>query len=110
MADFQINRGIGRSVEFQGLKAHYLFIFVGGLVGAFFLSVALHLMGFSQLLSIGVGVAAALLLVWQTFSLNAKYGEHGMMKRQAKAYHPRYIISRRKIPRLFNQKDRRDEK
>ncbi|MBS9767101.1 MAG: DUF4133 domain-containing protein, partial [Flavobacteriaceae bacterium] len=35
MAEFQINKGIGRSVEFKGLKAQYLFIFAGGLLGIF---------------------------------------------------------------------------
>ncbi len=30
---FAINKGIGRTVEFKGLKAQYLFIFAGGLLG-----------------------------------------------------------------------------
>ncbi len=101
MAEFQINRGVGRSVEFQGLRAQYLFIFAGGLVAVFIASVVLHLVGCSQVVSIAVGVALAVVLVWQTFSLNAKYGEHGLMKRQARSYHPRYIINRRKIQRLI---------
>ena len=29
MADYPINKGIGHSVEFKGLKAQYLFIFAG---------------------------------------------------------------------------------
>ena len=32
MADYPINKGIGHSVEFKGLKAQYLFIFAGGLM------------------------------------------------------------------------------
>ena len=32
MADYPINKGIGHSVEFKGLKAQYLFIFAGGLL------------------------------------------------------------------------------
>ena len=31
MAEYNINKGIGQSVEFKGLKAQYLFIFAGGL-------------------------------------------------------------------------------
>ena len=37
MADYPINKGIGHSVEFKGLKAQYLFIFAGGLLAVFFL-------------------------------------------------------------------------
>ena len=36
MADYPINKGIGHSVEFKGLKAQYLFIFAGGLLAVFF--------------------------------------------------------------------------
>ena len=32
MADYPINRGIGKPVEFKGLKSQYLFIFAGGLL------------------------------------------------------------------------------
>ena len=36
MAEYNINKGIGQSVEFKGLKAQYLFIFAGGLLAVFF--------------------------------------------------------------------------
>ncbi len=32
MAEYPVNKGIGRPVEFKGLKAQYLFIFCGGLL------------------------------------------------------------------------------
>ncbi len=32
MSEYQINKGVGRSVEYKGLKAQYLFIFAGGLL------------------------------------------------------------------------------
>ncbi len=32
MNSYNINKGIGRTVEFRGLKAQYLFIFAGGLL------------------------------------------------------------------------------
>ena len=43
MADYPINKGIGHSVEFKGLKAKYLFIFAGGLLAVFFLVVVLYM-------------------------------------------------------------------
>ncbi len=30
--EYSINKGIGRTVEYKGLKAQYLFIFAGGLI------------------------------------------------------------------------------
>ena len=39
MAEYPINKGIGRPVEFKGLKAQYLFIFCGGLLALFVLFV-----------------------------------------------------------------------
>lgn len=104
MAEFLINRGIGKSVEFKGLKSQYLFIFVGGLLAVFVLFVIMYMIGIDQWICIGFGVIAASVLVWQTFALNAKYGEHGLMKLQARSSHPKYIINRRKVPQLFKRK------
>ena len=107
MEPYPINKGIGRSVEFQGLKSQYLFIFAGGLLALFVLFVILYMVGVNQWICIGFGGTAASVLVWQTFSLNRKYGEHGLMKRSALHSHPRYLINRRRIPRLFRHKEQR---
>lgn len=102
--EYNINKGIGKSVEFKGLKAQYLFIFAGGLLSVFVLFVILYMIGIDQWICIGFGVIAASALVWLTFNLNAKYGENGLMKLMAKRQHPRYLINR-KIPyRLFRKK------
>lgn len=107
METYPINRGIGRSVEFQGLKSQYLFIFAGGLLALFVLFVILYMAGVNQWICIGFGGTSASILVWQTFSLNRKYGEHGLMKRSALHSHPRYLINRRRIPRLFRHRERK---
>jgi len=107
METYPINKGIGRSVEFQGLKSQYLFIFAGGLLALFVLFVILYMAGVNQWICIGFGGTSASILVWQTFSLNRKYGEHGLMKRSALHSHPRYLINRRRIPRLFRHRERK---
>lgn len=107
METYPINKGIGRSVEFQGLKSQYLFIFAGGLLALFVLFVILYMAGVNQWICIGFGGTSASILVWQTFSLNKKYGEHGLMKRSALHSHPRYLINRRRIPRLFRHRERK---
>ena len=107
METYPINKGIGRSVEFQGLKSQYLFIFAGGLLALFVLFVILYMASVNQWICIGFGGTSTSILVWQTFSLNRKYGEHGLMKRSALHSHPRYLINRRRIPRLFRHRERK---
>lgn len=77
--EYGINKGIGKSVEFRGLKAQYLFIFAGGLLAVFVVFVILYMAGVDQWVCIAFGVAAASVLVWLTFRLNTRYGEHGLM-------------------------------
>ena len=104
MAEYNVNRGIGKPAEFKGLKSQYLFIFAGGLLSLFVVFVVMYMAGIGQWSCIAFGVASALVLVYGTFYLNGKYGEHGLMKAQARRNHPRYIINRRTVPRLFKLK------
>ena len=97
MTTYSINKGIGRTVEFRGLKAQYLFIFAGGLLGTLILVMILYMAGTSSYICLFLGLGGASLIVWQTFSLNRKYGEHGLMKIAAKKKHPRYIICRKPV-------------
>lgn len=101
MASWEINKGIGRTVEFKGLKAQYLFIFAGGLLAVFLFVVVLYLCGINQLLCLGIGVVGATLIVWQTYRLNNQYGQYGLMKRGAIRMHPRYLLNRRTVYHLI---------
>lgn len=105
--EYNINKGIGKSVEFKGLKSQYLFIFAGGLLAVFVVFVILYMAGVSQWVCIAFGVIAASVLVWLTFKLNTRYGESGLMKLMAKKQHPRYLINR-KVPRSHFQKLRKE--
>lgn len=101
MAEYGINKGIGRPPEFKGLKSQYLFIFAGGLLADFVLFVIMYLAGISQWACIAVGVIIALAVVVLTFQLNARYGSHGLMKMGARAKHPRRIRSNKAIIRIM---------
>lgn len=101
MAGYSINRGIGRPVEFKGLRSQYLFIFAGGLLAVFVAFVVMYMVGINQWICIGFGCISALVLVYLTFTLNDKYGTYGLMKLFARRNHPRYIINRKAISRLF---------
>lgn len=98
---FEINKGVGRTVEFKGLKAQYLFIFAGGLLGMFVLVAVLYMIGLNQLVCLMLGVLGAMLIVWQTFSMNKKYGEHGLMKISARKNHPRFLRNRTPIRKVI---------
>jgi len=92
MAAFEINKGVGRTVEFKGLKAQYLFLFAGGLLAVFILVVILYLCGVSQITCLVIGVVGASLVVWQTFTMN------------------RTAVRSATLSVTFNQKKRRNEK
>lgn len=102
--EFEVNKGIGRTVEFKGLKAQYLFIFAGGLLGIFLLIIVLYMVGISAYFCIGLGILGATLLVWQTFSLNRKYGRYGLMKLSAQKRQPHYLANRKSVRLLFPRK------
>ena len=101
MASWDINKGIGRTVEFKGLKAQYLFLFAGGLLAVFVLVVVCYLCGMSQWLCLGIGLVGATLVVWQTVAMNRTYGQDGLMKHGALRIHPRYLINRRTVYHLL---------
>ncbi|MCU6770048.1 DUF4133 domain-containing protein [Barnesiella propionica] len=105
--EYNVNKGIGKSVEFKGLKSQYLFIFAGGLLSVFVVFVIIYMIGIDQWICIGFGVIAASVLVWFTFRLNAQYGEHGLMKLMSKRQHPRYLINRRNSRRFFRVPNRK---
>ncbi|WP_026713751.1 DUF4133 domain-containing protein [Flavobacterium daejeonense] len=106
MNTYHINKGIGRTVEFKGLKAQYLFFFAGGLLGILILVMVLYMTGVNSYVCLFIGIGGGSLIVWQTFSLNQKYGEYGMMKIGARKRHPRYIICRKPVYRYFKLKSK----
>ena len=101
MAEFTVNKGVGKPAEFKGLQSQYLFIFAGGLLAVFVLFVIMYMAGVNQWICILFGAGEATTLVRLTFTLNRKYGAHGLMKVQARMSHPYYLINRRRISRLF---------
>ena len=99
--EYEINRGIGREVEFRGLTSLYLFLFAGGLLAAFLLVVVLHLCGVPQSVYIVSGIVTATFVVFGTFYLNRKYGRWGLMKSSASRRRPRRILRRQRVSRIF---------
>lgn len=104
MAEYSINKGIGQPAEFKGLKSQYLFVFAGGLLAVFIVFAIMYIMGINQWICIGFALISSFLLVYITFWMNKKYGTHGLIKLSARLNRPRYIINRKSIFRLFDNK------
>lgn len=49
-------------------------------MSVFLVVVVLYMAGVSQLVCLSFGAVSGTLAVWLTFRMNARYGEHGLMK------------------------------
>ena len=68
------------------------------------LLVIFYTAGVDQWACIGFGAGAASMLVFYTFRMNARYGEHGLMKLAAARRRPRYLINRKGACRFLNRR------
>ena len=99
---YQINKGINKPVEFKGLKAQYIWYLGGGLVALLVLFAVLYLIGMAVYLCLLIIAGLGSALFQQVFGLSHKYGEHGLMKRNARKYLPDYLKFKNR--RLFYEK------
>ena len=99
---YTINKGINRPIEFKGLKAQYIGYLGGGLVILLVLFAIFYLIGMAVYLCILIIAALGSLLFYKVFGLSHKYGEHGLMKRNAKKHLPNYL--KFKTRKLFYEK------
>ena len=101
MAEYQVNKGVGRQVEFQGLTAQYLVLFVAGLLGVFVCFAGMYMSGVPQGLCILFALTAGLAVTGGTFYLSRRFGPYGLQKLMASRRHPRRIVHRRAVGRLL---------
>jgi hypothetical protein len=90
---YTINKGINQPVQFKGLKAQYIGYLGGGLLILLVLFAILYIIGINTLICLGIiGLAGTGLFVY-VFRLSRVYGEHGLMKQQAKRHLPKVVKS-----------------
>ena len=99
---YEINKGINKPIEFKGLKAQYIGYLGGGLVALLLLFAILYLLGTPVLLCVLFVAAGGSALFYKVFEMSRKYGEHGLMKRNARKSLPDYL--RFKSRRMFYEK------
>lgn len=104
MATYQVNRGVGKPVEFFGLRAQYVIYFVFlvllVLIFSFILSILLNAIG-----ALLAGIISFLLAVCSCFKLNNKYGEHGLMQLMASRNVVRHISVTKRIYQIVEDRD-----
>jgi membrane-bound ClpP family serine protease len=93
--EYTVFKGINKTVEFKGLRAQYLVYFVVGVIILFMLFVILRIFNVHIAGSIITVVGLALILIVTVFRMNAKYGQYGLMKKQAQRRCPHFLISRK---------------
>jgi hypothetical protein len=99
---YQINKGINRPIEFKGLKAQYIGYLGGGLVALLVFFAIFYLIGMAVYLCFLVIGGLGSLLFYKVFGLSHQYGEHGLMKRNARQHVPHYL--KFKSRKLFYEK------
>jgi hypothetical protein len=99
MTQFDVNKGVGKPVEFQGLQAQYIWYLFGGMVANFIIFAIIYLIGIPPVLTVIYLLTSSGLLAFYIFKSGKKYGEHGLMMLRAKNAQPRYMVVRN--PNLF---------
>jgi hypothetical protein len=89
----EINKGIGRPVEFRGLKGTYLYLSIGIVVSSLILALILYgLFGLNTYLATLIVVSSAVGGIWYCMRLSAKYGVSGLLKLEATRNQPKAIL------------------
>ena len=104
MATYQVNRGVGKPVEFFGLISQYVIYFVFlvllVLLFSFILTILLNVMG-----ALLIGIIAFLLAICSCYKLNNTYGEHGLMQLMASKKVVKHISVTRRIYQIVEVRD-----
>lgn len=88
---YQVNKGINKAIEFKGVKAQYIGYLAGGLVALLLLFAILYICGVNTWVCLILIGGAGTGLITTVFRLSHKYGQHGLLKRNARRSLPDYL-------------------
>jgi Flp pilus assembly protein TadB len=88
---YQINKGINKAIQFKGLKAQYITYLAVGLVALLLAFAILYICGVNTWLCLILVGGSGTALVTGVFRLSHKYGQYGLLKRNAKQQLPDYL-------------------
>jgi hypothetical protein len=95
---YQVNKGINKAIEFRGLKAQYIGYLAGGLVALLLMFAILYICGVNTWVCLILVGGAGTGLITTVFRFSHKYGQHGLLKRNAKRSLPDYLKFRSRKP------------
>ena len=102
--EYTVNKGAGKGVEFKGLTTMYLFVLAVGLAAVLLSVILLYFIGASPWACVAYVLIAGCVLAWAVFRMNARFGEHGLIKRLARHRRPRRLISRNRVCRMLPER------
>jgi len=80
---YHINKGMGKAIEFKGLKAQWIWWLGGGLLLLLILFAVLYLVGCNTYGCLVITLTLATGLFIKVYKMSNTYGEHGLMKKAA---------------------------
>jgi hypothetical protein len=106
---YPIHQAVGRPVMIKGLVGRYIFLAAGSLIGDLLLFILLYICGTPHWFCIALCFGLGALVLWGSYALSRKFGEHGLMKVMARKGLPTCIrYNSRKI--FLNLKKGDDER
>ncbi|HEY8929594.1 MAG TPA: DUF4133 domain-containing protein [Mucilaginibacter sp.] len=88
---YSINKGINKAIQFKGLKAQYITYLAVGLVVLLIVFAVLYICGVNTYICLILVGGSGTTLIMGVFRLSHRYGEHGLLKRNARRSLPDYI-------------------
>lgn len=90
---YRINKGIGRPIEFKGLKGQYIGYLGAGLVLLLIMFAVMYITGVNMFVCLGLTALFGSLLFVFVYGLSAKYGQYGLLKKSASRSLPSALTS-----------------
>lgn len=88
---YEINKGINKPIEFQGLKAQYIVYLAIGLVVLLLAFAIFYIIGLPVYFCVAFTGFSGALLFFMVYRYSHKYGQYGLLKKAAKRHTPVYI-------------------
>jgi hypothetical protein len=88
---YAINKGIGRAITFKGVKAQYIGYLAGSLVALLVLFAVLYICGLNTYVCLVLVFGSGTVVITRIFRLSHRYGQYGLMKRNARRCLPDFL-------------------
>lgn len=104
MATYKVNRGVGKPVEFFGLRSQYVVYLVFLVLLTTIFSFILLLL-LNAMVALPIGIIAFLLAICSCFKLNNTFGEHGLMQLMASKKVVKHISITKRVYQIVEVRD-----